>query len=438
MYILLGGMSHKTAPVELREKMAFSGSGLQEAYLELTGKPSLEGVVILSTCNRTEIYATTRDIERGAHELNEYIAERLQLSSQDMGTAVYSPTCYDAISHLFRVASGLDSMVLGETQILGQVKDAYLSAIQNDASDSILNTLFQKALYVGKKVRTDTGLDRHAMSISYAAVEMAKKVFGDLNSRTVMIIGAGKMSELTVKYLVASGVSTVFVSNRSYERACGLADKVEGQAIMFDDLFDYLMRTDIIISCTAASHYVLHKETVLPHVMGRETPLLLIDIAVPRDIDPEIGSIPGMHLYDIDDLENVIEVNVSERKKAAFKAEKIIAEELLEFNDWMSTLFVIPVVKALKQRGEDIKEAELERAMNRLGAVSAREEKIIRSLASSIVNQMMHFPVVNLKEMAVTNQGHLYAELTKKLFELQIEVEENQAYAVSEGRVQGK
>lgn len=438
MYILLAGLSHKTAAVELREIMALNGNSLQSAYRELTSYEAVHGAVILSTCNRTEIYVTARDVEEGFRALRDFYARRLSVEIDELNGILYQPNCNDAIHHLFRVASGLDSMVLGETEVLGQVKDAYIEAIENNASDGILNALFQKAIYVGKRVRTETGMDQHAVSISTVAVEMAKQVFGELSGRTVLVIGAGQMSELALKYLVASGVSSVVVSNRSYDRAACLAEQVKGEAIRLDELRERLPEADIIISCTAASHYVLRSEEISPYITLRDQPLLLIDIAVPRDIDPALGSMDGVHLYDIDDLKNVVDVNLDERRKAARLSEKIILDELDEFNAWLGTQYVIPVVKALKSRGEAIRDAEITRALNRLGKVSEREEKVIRSMASSIVNQLLHFPIVNLKEMALTNQGHLYAEVVKKLFQLEISSEESLHYADHQGRVQGQ
>ncbi|MGI6549011.1 MAG: glutamyl-tRNA reductase [Syntrophomonadales bacterium] len=429
-------MSHKTAPVELRERMALSGKALERFYRDITEETALEGAVVLSTCNRTEIYATARDLEQGERALRGFMADRLGMNDESLDPVLYVPNCYQAIEHLFRVASGLDSMVLGESQILGQVRDAYDEARELGASNGVLNTLFQKAITVGKRVRTETGLDRNAVSISYAAVEKAKQVFGNLGGRTVLVIGAGKMSELALSYLMANGVSTVVVSNRSYDRAVELADKVGGQAIRLDRLYEGLKNADIVISCTAAAHYVLHCEAIQPYVQNRKTDLLLIDIAVPRDIEPAIGELPGVYLYDIDDLQNVVESNLMGRQKAACQAEAIISEEIEEFNDWLATLTVVPVVKALKDKGEEIRQAEVRRALNRLGRVTPREEKIINSLASSIVNQLLHFPVVNLKEKAASNQGHLYAEVTKHLFKLKIESEEH-ADAQNKDRVQG-
>ncbi len=425
MYILLAGLSHKTAPVELREKIALSGKALERFYQDMKEEPALEGTVVLSTCNRVEFYSTTRNLEEGKQALRNLVAQRLEVDDKYLDKVLYMPSCHQAIEHLFRVASGLESMVLGETEILGQVRDAYDQARERGVSSGVLNTLFQKAISVGKRVRTETGLDRNAVSISYAAVEKAKQVFGSLKGRTVLVVGAGKMSGLALGYLMDNGVSTVVVSNRSYDRALELAEKVGGKAVRLDRLYEELEKADIVISCTAASHYVIHREDLEPCLKNRTSELLLIDIAVPRDIDPAIGGLPGVHLYDIDDLNNVVESNLLARQRAAREAEKIIAEEIEEFNDWLATLSVVPVIKALKAKGEEIRETEVRRALNRLGNLTPREEKVINALASSIVNQLLHFPVVNLKEMAAGDRGHLYAEVAKKLFQLEIDSEEH-------------
>jgi glutamyl-tRNA reductase len=346
----------------------------------------------------------------GYHELKKYL---------------YQPNCYDAISHIFKVSSGLDSMVLGENQILGQVKEAYLEAIETGASDGVLNALFQKAIYVGKRVRTETELDKYPTSISAAAVELARRSLGDLQDKTVMVVGAGEMSELATRYLMHNGVRSVIVSNRSYDKALSLADSLQGRAIRLDDLPGELPQTDIVISCTAAAHYVINTENCDDSLRKRQgRPIILIDIAVPRDIDPALGNIPGVHLYDIDDLQGVVDANYLERQRASRQAEKIIAEELEKFNQWLGTLYVVPVITALKSQAEAIKMQELNKAMNRLGKISAHQQKVLGSMANSIVNQLLHRPVVTLKEMAVSNDGHLYAEVVKKLFDLEIEHEE--------------
>ena len=281
MYILLAGLSHKTAPVELRERIALSGKALERFYQDIKEEPALEGTVVLSTCNRVEVYSTTRDLEAGKKALRELVARRLEVDDKYLDRVLYMPNCYQAIEHLFRVASGLESMVLGETEILGQVRGAYDQARERGVSSGVLNTLFQKAISVGKRVRTETGLDRNAVSISYAAVEKAKQVLAVLRTHG-LVVGAGKMSGLALGYLMDNGVTTVVVSNRSYDRALELAQKVGGEAVRLNRLYEELKTADIVISCTAASHYVIRREDLEPCLEKRSTELLLIDIAVPR------------------------------------------------------------------------------------------------------------------------------------------------------------
>ncbi len=433
MYVLLVGLNHRTAPVEIREKLAITGGVMNQAYKYLKQKEDIEGVVILATCNRTEVYATSRDIEKGMQALQEFALRFSRLAPEELDRYVYKPNCYDAILNLFRVASGLDSMILGESQILAQVKEAYKNAIDQGASDGVLNTLFQQAIKVGKKVRTETDIDKHPISVSSAAVEMARSQLGNLQDKTVVVIGAGEMSELTTRYLMQYGLSSVIVSNRSYEKALAMAELFSGRAVRFDMLTAELGQADIVISCTSASHYVLSMENcedILKSRGGQR--LIMIDIAVPRDIEPALQTIEGVQIYDIDDLQNVIDDNYLERKKASRQAESIIVEELEKFNEWLAALYVVPVISALKQKGEAIKNNELEKVFNRLD-VSVYERKVISTMANNIINQLLHYPVVNLKEMACSNQGHLYAEVSKKLFDLQLEMGESDIGDITTG-----
>lgn len=438
MYILLAGLSHRTAPVEIRERFAFCGLDLDRAYDRLKKEASLEGAVIVNTCNRTEVYATARDIEQGMEALFAFLQEFSGMDKAGLQEYFYRPTCYDAIMHLFRVASGLDSMIVGEAQIIGQVKEAYQKAMECQASDSVLNTLFQRAIHVGKKVRTDTNLDRHPVSVSNAAVELARQVLGDLGNKSVLVVGAGEMSEMTTRYLVTQGVNSVIVSNRSYDRALEMAGQFGGRAVRFDRLPDELLDADIVISCTAASHYVMRCDNcreVLAARRGKR--IIMIDIAVPRDIDPELQNIDGVYVYDIDDLQDVMDHSLLQRQKAVQEAEKIIADELVKFNEWLGSLYVVPVITALKTRVETIKQNELRRALNRMGKISEREKNIISTMAHAIVNQILHDPIVNLKEMAVSQQGHLYAEVVKKLFALSSDAREYEDDAQVESGHQG-
>ncbi|NLL87075.1 MAG: glutamyl-tRNA reductase [Syntrophomonadaceae bacterium] len=423
MYVLLVGINHRTAPVEIREKLAFSDGTISQAYEYLRQKENLEGAVILHTCNRTEVYATARDIELGREALKQFMELFSQLSGQEMQEYLYQPNCYDAILNLFRVASGLDSMILGESQILGQVKEAYKTAREENASDGVLNTLFQQAINVGKKVRSETDIDRYPISVSSVAVELARSQLGTLQDKSVVVIGAGEMSELTTRYLMEYGVSSVIVSNRSYAKAETMARLFSGRAVRFDRLPAQLSQADIVISCTSASHYVLNWQNsseILKARQGRR--IIIIDIAVPRDVDPALGEIEGVQIYDIDELQNVIDENFLERKKASRQAEKIILEELDKFNEKLASLYVVPVISALKEKAEAIKNQELKKAFNRLD-LSEREKKVVSTLAHNIINQLLHHPMVSLKEMACSNQGHLYAEVSKRLFDLPVDLE---------------
>ncbi|MGS0764141.1 glutamyl-tRNA reductase [Syntrophomonas curvata] len=438
MYVLLAGLNHRTAPVSIRERFAFCGTSLDHAYAYFKDQAEIEGTVILATCNRTEIYATSRDIESGMKVLRQFMSGYSGMTNQELEQYLYQPNCYQAISHLFRVTAGLDSMILGEAQILGQVKDAYQASVQAHASDGVLNSLFLKAIYIGKKVRTETRIDQRPLSVPFTAVELARQILGDLQGKTVMVIGAGEMSELTTQCLMENGIRTVIVSNRSYDKALAMASAFNGRAVRFDLLASELNEADIVISCTAASHYVVREDNCRPVLQARQgRKIIMIDIAVPRDIDPGLKDIDGVFMYDIDDLQNVVDANHLEKQKSIRQAERIIAAEISGFNQWLDSLYVVPVIKALKARGEDIKQKELRRAFNRLGKISEQEERVISSMANTIINQLLHSPMINLKEMAGSSQGHLYAEVVKNLFGLQIDVEELNKYGTSDIGEQG-
>ncbi|WP_206811641.1 glutamyl-tRNA reductase [Paradesulfitobacterium ferrireducens] len=433
MFPVTVGLSHHSAPLEIREKLAFPASEINNALQELIAYPALEGIVILSTCNRLEIYAATTDIEIGQDAIKKFLYERSGLSADELNRYLYSRTLYEAVRHLFNVVSGFDSMVLGETQILGQVAQAYEDAYAAGVTNKVINVFFQNALTVGKRVRTETKIDQHPVSISYTAVELAMQKFPNLKGKTIMILGAGEMSYLTAKHLVAAGASTVLVSNRSYDRALSLAAEFNGRAVRFDEMDAYLGEVDIIISATASVHYVLLPERVEKIMRARAgRALLIIDIAVPRDVHPEVGSIPGVTLHDIDDLQGVVDRSLQARESAAVQGKKIIEEEMKHFLKWHNSLFVIPTIVALKQRAEEIKEVQLSRALERLGTLTPKQEKAIRSLANSIVNQLLHAPITNLKEFADTRQGHLYTEILQNLFDLSVEEETKSLWMVGQ------
>jgi len=438
MYLIVVGLNHKTAPVEVREKLSFSEEMIPRHLEKITSNNIIRGSVVLSTCNRTEVYAAVLDVDKGLTKIREHLAKCCYLETTGVMNYLYTYTLYDVITHLFRVTSGLDSMVLGETQILGQVKTAYQMACEHGSTNRVLNTLFQQAITVGKKVRTNTDIDRNAVSISYSAVELAKQLFGGLDGRSILVVGAGKMSELTAKHLVSNGVSDVLVANRSFDKAVALAEVFRGRAISFDKLFDHMSGVDIVISATAAVHCVIEKQDMVK-VMSRRNgkKIFLIDIAVPRDINPQVSEVEGVSLYDIDDLQHVIDQNLEHRKKEAVKAEKIIEDEINEFWKWLSTQFVTPTIAALKKRAEEIRQKEMTRAFNRLGNITEREKKVISSMANSIVNQLLHDPVMQLKKYALTQQGHLYTEILQNLFNLDVPNEKKFAAAHNHCSIDG-
>lgn len=422
MFIVTVGLNYKTCPVKIREKVCFSEDTLNNSLMRLKNRPTVEGCVILSTCNRSEIYVATTDVEQGLGQVKTFLCENSGLPLRDIEDYLYVRTIYDAIRHLFKVVSGLDSMILGETQILGQVRDAYQSAFNAGVTNPVLNTFFQQALTVGKKVRTETGIDRHAVSISYAAVEMVRQKLADLHGKEVLVIGAGEMSELTLLHMISNGVGRVVVANRSFQRAEELADKYQGRAVYFEEINNALLTADIVISATAAPGYIITEGQVKEIMAVRgDKPLYFIDIAVPRDIEPEVCNIPGVMLSDIDDLCHVVDRNLEERRQAAVRAEKLIEEEIESFLQWLGSRFMVPTIAAFQTKLETIKDEELERALNRLNHLSGRELKVVQTLANAIVHQIMHAPVVNLKEYATTHQGHLYAEIFQNLFDLQVE-----------------
>ncbi len=421
MFPIAIGLNHNTAPIEIREKICFQPAKIQEILRKLMSYPALQGLVILSTCNRTEIYATTTNVETGINSVKKFLAVSHGVEENILEQYLYTHTLYDAIRHLYRVVSGLDSMVRGETEILGQVSDAYQQSIESGVTNKAINVLFQNALAVGKRVRAETLIDQHPVSISYTAVELAKQHFGELQDKSILILGAGKMSTLTAKHLLAAGANTVLVSNRSYEKAVCLAKECSGQAIRFDDIEPYLEKMDIVISATAAPHFILVPERMQQIMNARQgRPMFLIDIAVPRDIHPDVGKIPFITLFGIDDLNGVVDRHHREREIAAIKAEKIIEEEMHAFIKWHNSLFAVPTILALQQKGKQIKDAQIEHTLRHLGSLTPKQEKVIRSMANSIVNKLLHIPITNLKEYANTSQGHLYTEILQNLFDLEV------------------
>jgi len=428
MDIILVGLSHNTAPVEIRECLSFSGEHLPAGILKLRDYEEILECVILSTCNRVEVYATVEKPELGVARVKDFLhACQPDLPLEKITQHLYIHKNEGVIRHLFRVAASLDSMVIGETQILGQVKDAFDCALLNKTTGVVLNKLFKKSIFTAKRVRTETRIGESAVSISFAAVELARKIFSNLRNKTGMLIGAGEMGELAAQNLVNSGIKEIVVSNRNYDRALALARLYNGRAARFEDFLQEMVNVDVVICSTGAPNYVIRFEEVQDIIHRRKNrPLFFIDISVPRNIDPEINKIGNVFLYDIDDLQSVVETNLKTRKEEAEKGEHIVAEEVGKFTQWFKSLEVVPTIIALKDRMEEIRRKELERTMGRLRSLSPEEVQIIDGLTNTIINKILHNPLVALKLEAHSTNGLLYAEAVRKLFDLEIKVSEKE------------
>jgi glutamyl-tRNA reductase len=401
MKVLVVGLNHNTADVEVREKLAFEGHKLEDGLLRLKGLPEIEEAVVLSTCNRVEIYANARDAEKGSEAIKKFISDFHDIRSGLLEGALYIHKEQAGVRHAFRVASSLDSMVVGEPQILGQLKDAFDFALQRKTTGVLLNKLMKKAISVAKRVRTETRIAENAVSISFAAVELAKKIFTDLEHKSVMLLGAGEMAELAAKHLLSSGIKELLVANRTYERGCALAGEMRGRAVHFEEFLTEMVQSDIVICSTGAPAYVVtkpHMHTVMKE--RKQKPVFIIDISVPRNIDPAINDMPNVYLYNVDDLQGVVDTNVLGRQKEAEKAEEIVDEEIETFVRWQASLDSVPTIIALRDRAEAIKRAEIEKLINRLPELGEKERKAVESMAAAIVNKLIHPPTAALKEDA--------------------------------------
>ncbi|BCJ85046.1 glutamyl-tRNA reductase [Effusibacillus dendaii] len=417
MVILAIGLNYRTAPVEVRERFSVSDQVLNGALHQLAMSDSLAETVLVSTCNRTEVYVVTDQVEAAKATIFNFLADASGIDREVFLPYLYIYSMDDAVRHLFRVACGLDSMVLGETQILGQVRDAFLRAQESGVTGPIFNNLFKRTVTLAKQAHSETEIGRHAVSVSYAAVELAKKIFEELNNKTVLIVGAGEMSELTAKHLYASGARRVLVVNRTFERAKELADKFEGHALELKSIDLALKEADIVISSTGAEGYVISKLQVSNAMKQRRyRPLFLIDIAVPRDLDPSINKLENVFLYDIDDLQGVIAANFAERKKEAAKIEGFLELELVAFKQWQTERAAIPLISALQKKAGGIRQEIMESLQNKLPNLSERELKQLEKHTSSIVNQMLREPIQQLKEMAKEPQAEQYLSLFSRIF----------------------
>lgn len=412
MRVLVVGLNHNTADVEVREKLAFNGEKLPEGLKRLKSLPEVKEAVIISTCNRVEMYTCVDEPERASQSILGFLGDFHGLQSGPLQKSLYFRQDSEGIKHIFRVASSLDSMVLGEPQILGQVKDAFAFSLKHKSTGVLMNKLLKKAISVAKRVRTETKIAENAVSISFAAVELARKIFTDLTGKSVLLLGAGEMAELAAMYLKTNGVKEIVVANRTYERGCELANQFAGRPVKFETFTDEMLHSDIILCSTGAPTYVVNKPDVHRIMKERkQKPMFMIDISVPRNIDPNINGLENVYLYDVDDLQGVVDSNMGERKKEAEKAESIIKDEVEVFERWISSLDSVPTIVSLRQRAEDIKKQELIKLLNKL-ELNEKEQKAVEYMASAIINKLIHPPTAALKD-DVEDRDHLIAIISK-------------------------
>lgn len=423
--IILIGLNHKTAPVSLRECLSFPPEQTLDALETLLATVPVKEALIFSTCNRMEILFVPGN-ETATDQVVQFLSDYKALPIQEFEPSLYTYRNDDAVKHLFRVAASLDSMIVGEPQILGQIKKAYRKAIANKASGTILNRLMHKAFSVAKRVRKETGIGDNAVSISYAAVELANKIFSDLDRRSVMLMGAGEMAELAVEHLISNGVKQIIVANRTFANAVCLAQRFQGQAIKFEEMETFLCDVDIIISSTGATQHVLTKQQVKKAMAQRKNrPLFCIDIAVPRDLDPGINQINNAYLYDIDDLQNLVNDNLEERSREAVKGERLVEEAVVKFRWWLDSLAVVPTIKDLKQKLESIADKEAEKTITKLGPLAPEQIDAIKRLTRSVARKIMHDPILFLKNTGEHRNDAHYLSVARHLFNLDPGFEDN-------------
>lgn len=415
MHLFAFGINHKTAPIAIREQAAFAPDQLQQALHEITGQAGVDEATILSTCNRTEVYC--RLDQNDSRKAIKWFCDFHRLPANDIQPHLYLHPDRDAVKHAFRVAAGLDSMVLGEPQILGQMKSAFTTAHKAGATGKILNRLFQQTFSVAKQVRTDTAIGASAVSVAYAAVSLAKKIFQNLNEKQVLLIGAGETIELVARHLREQGVRKIMVANRTTERAQLLADACGGEAISLSEMPERLAEADILISSTASQLPILGKGAVESALKARRhRPIFMLDLAVPRDIEPEVGELADVYLYTVDDLQETVQENIQSRQEAAREAEKIIDIQVVDFMHWVRALDSVPAIRALRENTAALSEAELKRAQRRL-ARGDDPQKVLAQLVHALTNKFTHAPSDALKKAGHDGDAQLL-EAARRLFDL--------------------
>jgi glutamyl-tRNA reductase len=413
------GVNHKTAPVQVRERFAIPEARLPEALAQLTAMEGVEEAMIVSTCNRVEIFARSQN---GQCDLQRFVREYFGFSSGEYEPYIFEHQSLEAVKHVFRVASSLDSMVVGESQILGQVKEAYATARALGTVNSQLDQLLTRAFAVAKKIRNETAIATSSVSIASVAVELAEKIFGSLTGKSVYLVGAGKMCELAARHLIAHGAKKIYVGNRTFDRAAALAAKFDGEAIPFDRLYETVPWADIVISSTGAPHAIFEKKHGEKFLHARKNrPMFFIDIAVPRDIDPGLNDLDGIFVYNIDDLQQVVASHIGDRRKEAVRAEALVEEEVRRFEQRAQTAEVVPTIVSLQQHLETLRQAELDRVRGRLGTLSPEQELAVEALTRGIINKIMHTPITTLKSAARDPESTTVVDVVRHLFNLRAE-----------------
>ncbi|MDQ6952659.1 MAG: glutamyl-tRNA reductase [Mariprofundaceae bacterium] len=415
------GLNHKTAPVELRERLAVPEKEIADILQMKVTRPSIREAALLSTCNRVEMTVVTHDPDAAIALVREWFARKSGMDIEQVSPHLYAYTTDDAVRHLYAVASGLDSLVLGEPQIFGQVKASYEQALAAGTAGHILHRLYQSTFAAAKRARSETAIGKQSVNISSCAVELAKRIFDDLTGKTVMLIGAGEMAELAARHLRGNGCSHILVANRTLERAKNLAIEFEGHALTLEQLPDYLDSADIVISSTGASTYVLLPDTVR-HAMEkrRGRPMFLVDIAVPRDIDPRIADIDGAYVYDIDDLQQVVQGNRDSREKESMQARILLAEEEKNFLHWLKSLETVPLIRSVQQQTEGMRQEEWGKAQRYLKSLSPEQSEAVERFSRALMKRFLHPTLRTLKSMPDDMEGDLLMGATRKLFDLEI------------------
>jgi glutamyl-tRNA reductase len=419
MKIINIGMNHETAPVELRECLATDPENTVRALALMRDLECIKEGLFISTCNRVEALIATESAKDAEKSVISLMAKLGNMPKESFSSSLYTNEDRDAVMHIFRVASSIDSMIVGEPQILGQIKEAYAEATRQKTSGVILNRLMHRAFHVAKRVRTETEICEAAVSISYAAVELAKKIFRVLEGKKVLLIGAGEMAELAAKHLMAHGVSSMVVANRTFERAVEVAGLFKARPVSFDEIGVQLLEVDIVVTSTASKEYVISYDQVKNSLRKRRNrPLFFIDIAVPRDVEPKINDLENVYVYDIDDLKGIIDINMAQRQQEAVKAERIVQEEAGKFEKWLETLAVVPTIVSLRDKADSIIQAELKKSFSALCHLTPDQKEAVHTLARSIAEKMMNDPIVFLKKKAGRESLNTYLDVTRKLFSL--------------------